>query len=337
MELREVWPSEAGDFTPWLAQPSNIALLADASSMAGLVKGGAVDYMSWLLFLDESGHDRRSMPYEVRGGIALHVSRLWSFIQGMHRLELECFGCRLELYSKELKGSTLVDRKRFRFAYQDTWLPTESRQKHCRLFLTKGLERKTPLRHEFTAYGQACLEMARGIFELLHQHGAVLFAGAIPRDAKKPRNMTAEEFLRKDQVFLLERFFYLLESEKQHGLLILDEVDKTEDRRFMVRLERYFTKTANGRYRTTWIVPSPLFVSSDLTYAIQAADLCIYCVNWGYRAPSIGMAAPVRPEITSEFAPWLKRLQFRGQGYREGDVFETFGVFFVPDPYQAAG
>jgi hypothetical protein len=39
VDLREVWPSEAGDFTPWLAQPENIALLADASSMAGGVKG----------------------------------------------------------------------------------------------------------------------------------------------------------------------------------------------------------------------------------------------------------------------------------------------------------
>ena len=75
--------------------------------------------MSWLLFLDESGHDRHSMPYEVRGGIALHASRLWSFVQGMRRLELECFGCQLDLYSKELKGSTLVDRKRFRFAYRE--------------------------------------------------------------------------------------------------------------------------------------------------------------------------------------------------------------------------
>lgn len=26
--------------------------------------------MSWLLFLDESGHDHKQIPYEVRGGIA---------------------------------------------------------------------------------------------------------------------------------------------------------------------------------------------------------------------------------------------------------------------------
>jgi hypothetical protein len=28
--------------------------------------------MSWLLFLDESGHDHKNTPYEVRGGFAIH-------------------------------------------------------------------------------------------------------------------------------------------------------------------------------------------------------------------------------------------------------------------------
>jgi hypothetical protein len=69
--------------------------------------------MSWLLFLDESGHDHKHTPYEVRGGIALHAGDLWSFVQGVQRLELDSFGCRLHQYRCELKGSTLLDRKRF--------------------------------------------------------------------------------------------------------------------------------------------------------------------------------------------------------------------------------
>ena len=289
--------------------------------------------MSWLLFLDESGHDHRHMPYEVRGGVALHVSQLWPFVRAMQQLELASFGCELALYQKELKGSTLLDRKRFRFAQQAAPMPDGERRKHARGFLTKGLEKKPPARDEFTAYGQACLEMARGTFQLLDDHGAVLFAVAIPRRVKKPATEDVEDYLRKDHVFLLERFFYYLEAQQEHGILVMDEADKTEDRRFVRRMERYFTKTDNGRYRTTWIVPTPFFVASDLTYAVQAADLCIYCVNWGFRLPALGMTAHSREEIESLFGPWLGRLQFRGQGYRDGTVFVTFGIAFVPNPY----
>ncbi len=207
--------------------------------------------MSWLFFLDESGHDHRQMPYEVRGGVAIHVGQLWPFIRAVQKLELDCFGCQLSLYKKEIKGSTLLDRKRFRFAAQGDRMLDEARRKHCRSFLTKGLEKKSPIREEFTAYGQACLEMAKGICQLLVDHEAMLIASAIPRNVRKPETTEAEEYLRKDHVFLFERFFYLLEEKQEHGILVMDEVEKTEDRRFVRRMERYFTKTDNGRYRTT--------------------------------------------------------------------------------------
>lgn len=291
--------------------------------------------MSWLLFLDESGHDHKQMPYEVRGGVAIHIRRLWSFMQAAQRMELHCFGERLALYQKEIKGSTLLDRKRFRFAGQDAQMDHEERRRHCRSFLTKGLERGVPSRDEFTAYGQACLEMADGIFQLLSEHDAKLFAAVIPRGIKRPDTHEAVDFLRKDHVFLFERFFYFLEEKREDGILVMDEVDQAEDRRFVRRLERYFTRTTTGRYRTTWIVPVPFFVSSEMTYAVQAADLCIYCVNWGFRLPSVGMAAPRRDEIASRFGPWLSRLQFHGQGFRDGNVFDTFGIVYVPDPYAA--
>ncbi len=130
----------------------------------------------------------------------------------------------------------------------------DSRRKHCRGFLTKGLEKKPPTREEFTAYGQACLEMARGIFQLLMQHHAQLFAAVIP-PVPRPPNARHEDYLRKDHVLLLERFFYFLEGKKEHGLLVVDEVEKVADRKFIKQLEAYFTKTATGRYRTQWIVP----------------------------------------------------------------------------------
>lgn len=291
--------------------------------------------MSWLLFLDESGHDHRNMPYEVRGGVALHAGKLWPFVQDIQRRELDAYGTTLAQFRTEIKGSKLLDKDRYKWAGQADTMGDEERRKHCRGFLTRGLERKSPTRDEFTAYGQASLEMARAVFEALQEHGAVLFAAAIPKNVERPATAVAEEYLRKDQVFLFERFFYFLEREKEHGLLVLDEVGKVDDRRFVGRLEAYFRKTQTGRYRTAWIVPTPLFVASDMTYAVQAADLCIYCVNWGFRLPSYGMDAPGRDEIASEFGPWLNRLQYAGEVYRDGDVYRTFGIVFVPDPYTA--
>jgi hypothetical protein len=289
--------------------------------------------MSWLLFLDESGHDHKQMPYEVRGGIALQDAQLWPFVQAMQRLELDCFGGHLHQYGKELKGSTLLDRKRFKFANQAPSMEPESRRKHARGFLTKGLEHKPPTREEFTAYGQACLELARGTFQLLRDHNAVLFAAAIPASVQKPNEPHIEEFLRKDQVFLQERFFYFLEARHQHGLLVMDEVEKSADRKFVRQLEAYFTRTATGRFRTAWIVPTPFFVSSDMTYPVQAADLGIYCLNWGFRLPSQGMNAPVRDEIAEEFGPWLNQLQFSGDVAKDGQVFKSWGIVFVQNPY----
>ena len=294
--------------------------------------------MSYLLFLDESGHDHKTMPYEVRGGFALHASKLWPFVKGTRRLELDCFGTELHQFRKELKGCKLLDKDRFRWAAQrEEPMAAEERRANCRRFLTKGLEQKSPTSDEFAAYGEASLEMARGWFELLRSHQARLFAAAIPRGTRPPPGYDPDDYLRKDKVFLLERFYYFLEQEQQPGLIVMDEVEKQADRRFVRRLERYFDRTATGRYRSRWVVPVPLFVASDMSYAVQAADLVIYCVNQGFRLPTRGMNAVTRPEIADEFGPWINDLQFRGQGYRDGEVFDTFGISFVPDPYSSRG
>jgi hypothetical protein len=66
---------------------------------------------------------------------------------------------------------------------------------------------------------------------------------------------------------------------------------------------------------------------------MQAADLCIYCVNWGFRLPSHGMDSHTRQEIVVEFGPWMHQLQFRGEGYRDGRVFESYGICYATNPY----
>lgn len=289
--------------------------------------------MSYLLFLDESGHDHKNMPYEIHGGVALHASRLWPFVKSLSNLEQAAFGDFLHRYKSEIKGSKLLDKDRFTWARQGAPIDELSRRKHCLGFLNKGLEKKPPTRLEFTAYGQACLMMARGIFDLLREHDAKVFAAAIPRDVAKPATFEADEYLRKDIVFLLERYSYLLELEKETGLIVLDETDKTLDRRFVSRLERYFKLTQTGRYRSARIVPSPFFVASDMTYPVQVADVCIYAINHGFRLPKSGMDAPVRADIYQEFSQQIATLQFRGHGYKDGAVFVSYGIVYVPDPY----
>lgn len=95
--------------------------------------------MAWLLFLDESGHDHKQMPYEVRGGIALQDEQLWPFTRAVQQLEQVAFGCSLNQFQKELKGSTLVDKKRFKFANQTGPMSAEERQKHAEPVRTRAL------------------------------------------------------------------------------------------------------------------------------------------------------------------------------------------------------
>jgi hypothetical protein len=86
--------------------------------------------MSQLLFLDESGHDHRTMPYEVRGGIALDSARLWPFAQAMKSLEQSTFGDLLHHYGSEVKGSKLLCRSRFKWAAQDRELEPVAENTH---------------------------------------------------------------------------------------------------------------------------------------------------------------------------------------------------------------
>ena len=292
--------------------------------------------MAWLLFLDESGHDHKLVPLEVRGGVAINVGKLWSFVQGWQRLEREAFGALLAEYGKEGKGMKLLDKDRFRWAAQTGSMDGDERRKHARSFLNKGRDNGKPTSSEFAAYGQACLEMVRGVFELLFTVDAKLFASAISRGTTPPPDYTTADYLRRDHVYLFERFYYFLEAEAQHGLVVMDQSEKSLDVAFVKRMEAYFTRTATGRNRAYRIVPAPLFVSSDITYAVQAADICLYCINWGFRPSAWDqLALATRTEIAMEFGPKLVRLQWEGQGSRDGQLFRSRGIVHVADPYGA--
>ena len=81
-------------------------------------------------------------------------------------------------------------------------------------------------------------------------------------------------------------------------------------------------------------MPSPFFVASDMAYPVQVADVCIYAINQGFRWPKSGMDAPVRQDVHDEFSQQITALQFKGQGYKDGEVFTSFGIVYVADPYE---
>jgi len=288
--------------------------------------------MSYLLFLDESGHDHRNTPHEVRGGIAIQAEKLWPFIQAIQALEETSFGAPLRRYGSEIKGYKLLDKRRFQWANQGPILDGNDRQKYTISFFEKGRKKQKPSKIEFTAYGQACLRMARGIFQIVRGHDGVAFAVAIPANVKKPDTFEAVEFLRKDHVFLFERFFYFLEERKTTGLIVMDETEKKGDLRFVRRLERYFKQTFTGQQRSSRIVPVPFFVSSDMLYPVQAADVIIYCINWGYKFPKV-RNHPARLDIYTEFDSLLFQMQYHHEICNEEGTFDVSGITYVPDPY----
>ena len=291
--------------------------------------------MSWLFFQDESGQDHQNAPLEVHGGVALHSSKVWSFVQSLQEAETRCFGIRLSEVGSEIKGSKLLEKRRFRWANQESPLDDISRTKAARRFLTKSQQHLTPSKRDFTAFGQASKEMALAIFASLKSHDGVLFASVIPR-LKPPPNYQFKHFLRKDLIFLHQRFYWFLKEKQESGLLILDQIEKETDKRYLKRVQDYYMKTENGQKRSKWIVPYPLFVDSELSLGAQAADLCLYCINWGFRRDEWKFNGPKRDDIHKEFAGLCGDLQYRGKtSTNHRKTYSHFGIFFVHDPFTA--
>jgi len=291
--------------------------------------------VSWFLFMDESGHDHKKTPYEVRGGVALHADRVWPFIRQMQDKEKAIFGDELITYGKELKGERLLNRPRYHTATKKLPLEERERRNLCSSLLRRG--GKNPKGDELIAYAQACISFVHALFQILKDNDAVIFASAIPKGVKKPSREQAdfvrESYLRKDLVYLFERYYYLMEQDNETGAIVMDQSDEHEDKRMLRRIHEYFTRTGKGQRRSSRIIPAPFFVSSELAYPIQAADICIYCINWGFRLPLRGMNNEHRQEIADDFGGWLAKLQYRETRNFDGEQCSVYGIVHVTDPY----
>jgi hypothetical protein len=83
-------------------------------------------------------------------------------------------------------------------------------------------------------------------------------------------------------------------------------------------------ETSTGQERSTRIVPEPFFVHSDLTTAVQIADIVAYSLNWGMRLKR--MDKPTRPEI-EEFGQMAFAMRYTG--YRGNS--KLYGIKYLDD------
>lgn len=198
----------------------------------------------------------------------------------------------------ELKGKKLLKRKVYRHAAQMPPIPEAERNELARLCLEKGQQNGAaaiPTRKELTALAQAKLALIERVLEIAARHHVRVFGSVVDRNAPRPEG----DFLRKDYAYLFERYFYFLEDRGPDalGLVVFDELERTQCHILLDQMARYFRGTAPGRMRAARVIPEPFFVHSELTTAIQVADLIAYLIAWGVRVGS--MNRPARPELAS--------------------------------------
>lgn len=265
--------------------------------------------MSYLLFMDESGHDHNNLPYEVRGGVSIASVNVFNFLTDMQKSEEKIFGCKLSEYKTEFKGSKLLEKYRFEWAKQSAPLSDEERHRRVRRFLSAPLEKKNPTKEDRIAYGQASLMMVEAILNLMRKYEMKIFACAISKEVKKPKSYAHPHFLRKDHIMLMDSFFSFLSEKHEDGIMIMDQCEKTFDNKFKQQLENYFLRTETGKQQARLILPEPLFIESHTNYLIQVADLCIYAINAGFRKIQ-GMTAETRTSVKKLLEDKIFNLQY---------------------------
>ena len=152
----------------------------------------------------------------------------------------------------------------------------------------------------------AKLNYVASVFNVCSELGCRAFASIVEADARP----TASGGLRKDYSYLFERFFYFLEdhTEGEQGIVVFDELDKSQSHLLIDQMRRYFAETIVGRRRSNHIIPEPFFVHSDLTTGVQIADLVAYVISWGFRTSR--MIKPARAEL-SQFSAQVANLRYR--------------------------
>lgn len=274
--------------------------------------------MAYFLFIDESGQDRTSSPYEVLAGMAVEDRDLWNLIQAIHDSEVRIFGMRYSHGHRELKAKKLLNRKTFRKASQLAPFAVDERQALAKSCLEQG---ETAGKREITALAQAKLAYVGEILEICSRFRCSSFASIVDAHGPEPH---ACDLLRRDYCYLFERYFYYLEDkdEEASGIIVFDELEKSQSHILVGQMDTYFKRTAKGRLRARQIIPEPFFVHSDLTTGVQLADLIAYVASWGFRIRDL--TEPAREELH----PYVEAIcQLRHRSTREINGNQNFQIW----------
>ncbi|MGH7270483.1 MAG: DUF3800 domain-containing protein, partial [Polyangiaceae bacterium] len=204
--------------------------------------------MAFVLFIDESGQDHHESPYEVLGGIVVEDSRIWPLITAIQQAEVDHFGRRTTRAAEELKARELLKRKTFRLANQLPPMAHSERVQLAKAALEEGGAARRegrPSRHtrrQLTALGQAKIAFCESVLELCGRHQGRAFASIVDRDAPRP---ASRDVLRKDYAYLFERFFLFLNELPlyQHGIVVFDELERSQSHLLVEQMARYFLET----------------------------------------------------------------------------------------------
>jgi len=262
--------------------------------------------MAYFFFIDESGTDRQDSLYEVLCGVAIKDSDLWNIVTQLKNFEETLLGTRYSGIEREIKGKKFLKRKVFKLAgYCDT-IPEPERALLARECIENG---ESATRKHLAALSQAKLEYVKKLLELCAQYRVKIFA-SISSEPIRDTDDEGDGLLRRDYVYAFERIYYYLEDRKndEQGIIVFDELEKSQSHILISQLENYFKKTSKGRQRSGLVIPEPFFVHSDLTTGIQIADLIAYIISWGLRLK--GMTELFRPELC-EFVELIKPLRYR--------------------------
>ena len=169
-----------------------------------------------LLFIDESGHDNSGTPCEVLAGVAVAENDLWNLVRAVRAAEREHFGDYLRTFLiEERKAKKLLKTKRFRSANRNVQIDEKDLLRLANAALVKGkeardngLDQDSATQAELVAYSRQVLHFVHEVLNIAASFNVQVFASMLDPNAPRP----PKGKLRKDYVFLFERYFYFLET-----------------------------------------------------------------------------------------------------------------------------